>query len=73
MGSLVEVTQKGEAALAAAGTFTAEPGAPLLPPLLLLLLVFFGLKLTFYFVQTKISYFASFFPVYPAGVYSWCV
>ena len=70
------MTQKGEAALAAAGTFTAEPGALLLPPLLLLVVFFFWffcLKLSFYFVKTKISYFASFFPVYPAGVYSWCI
>lgn len=49
MGCPVEVTQKGEAALAAAGTFTAEPGALLLPPLLLLLLGFLGSQTDFLF------------------------
>lgn len=64
-GSLKEVTQKGEAARAAAGTFTTKPVALLLPPLgfLVQTRLFIWLRLK------SLSLLPSFFPVCPAGVY----
>lgn len=58
------MTQRGDAASAAAGTFTTKPVA------LLTATSGFCPKHTSCFVKTKIPYFASCFPVSPAGVYS---